>query len=75
MSCSSQNQLSSKPEVVVPAPPSPISLEYPNYKMVNDFICIDKREYNKLYNNKLEVIRYLEQNKTLIDFYRKPALE
>lgn len=38
-------------------------------------ICIDKSEYNKLYNNKLEVIRYLEQNKTLIEFYRKPAIE
>lgn len=75
MSCSNLNQLSNKQEVVNPGLPSPISLEYPNYKKVDEMICIDKSEYNKLYNNKLEVIRYLEQNKTLIEFYRKPAIE
>lgn len=72
MSCSSKNQsLSNRVEVVHPNPPHPIDLDYPTYKRVENYICVDKSEYNKLYNNRLEIIRFLEQNQNLLKHYRK----
>lgn len=70
-SCSSNNQLLNNVEVSHPNPPAPISLEYPQYKKVENFICVPQNEYNKLYNNRLEIIRYLEQNRNVLKHYRK----